>query len=360
MKHRVVFLHTEWAGYFGACTAALAAHPEVESVHVIHWESNPDAPFEWPAGGAVHRSLKSGLQQPLLQVLDQIAPTALFVSGWVDRDYLAAARRWRPHIPVVLCMDNRWTGSWRQRAAAATAPFTLHRHFDRIWVPGTPQMPFAARLGFPSNRRAIGLYCADNKPFDAAYQRRKSRLHSLRPTLVFAGRYVPVKGIDALQRAFAVLAPEFPEWELHCVGTGPLAAKQLYHPQITHHGFLQPSAFADLLRDAAVFVLPSREEPWGVVLHEMALAGLPLAATPVVGSASRYLTPGLNGTFLDPNNLSDSLRSLLQVPLEVRAQQSEASRAIGLTYTPAVWAETLLNFLQGETPESVNSQESKK
>ncbi len=346
MKHRVVFLHTEWAGYFGACTAALAAHPEVESVHVIHWDSNPDAPFELPSGGAAHRWLKSSLQQPLLQVLDQIAPTALLVSGWIDRDYLAAARRWRPHIPVVLCMDNRWTGSLKQRAAAAVAPFTLHRYFDRIWVPGTPQLPYASRLGFPSNRRAVGLYCADNVPFDAAYLTRKPHLNALRPVLVYAGRYVPVKGIDALQHAFAALAPEFQEWELHCVGTGPLAATQLEHPQITHHGFLQPSAFADLLRDAAVFVLPSREEPWGVVLHEMALAGLPLATTPVVGAASKFLEPGLNGTLLDPNNLEGSLRSLLEVPLELRGQQSEASRAIGSSYTPSVWAETLLNFVR--------------
>jgi len=346
MKHRVVFLHTEWAGYFGACTAALAAHPEVESVHVIHWDSNPEAPFEWPSGGAVQRRLKSGLAQPLLQLLDQIAPTALLVSGWIDRDYLAAARRWRPHIPVVLCMDNRWTGSWRQRLAAAVAPFTLHRHFDRIWVPGTPQLPYAARLGFPPHRRAVGLYCADNAPFDAAYRLRKPHLQALRPVLVFAGRYVPAKGIDALQHAFAALAPEFPEWELRCVGTGPLAATQLDHPQITHHGFLQPSDFATVLRDAAVFVLPSREEPWGVVLHEMALAGLPLAATPAVGSASHFLSSGLNGTLLDLHDLHSSLRSLLEVPLSVRAQQSEASRTIGLTYTPDVWAETLLNFVR--------------
>lgn len=346
MKHRIVFLHAEWAGYLGACTAALAAHPDVESVHVIHWDAHPDAPFELPATGPVVRLLKSDLGLPGIErVLDQISPTALLVSGWIDRQYLAAARAWRPHIPVVLCMDNHWRGTWKQRLAATVAPHTLHRFFDRIWVPGAPQMPYAVRLGFPENRRSIGLYCADPEPFHAAYERRRSHLGRLRPALVFAGRYHPSKGIDTLQREFAALSSAFPQWELHAIGTGPLAAARLAHPQITHHGFLQPAELPDVLCDAAVFILPSVREPWGVVLHEMALAGLPLAATPAVGSASAFLRAGVNGTVLDPNQLAASLRSLLETPLAVRAEQSEASRRIGLTYTPPVWCETLLQLV---------------
>ena len=38
-------------------------------------------------------------------------------------------------------------------------------------------------------------------------------------------------------------------------------------------------------RDADVFVLPSRSEPWGMVLNEAAAAGLPLVATEESGAA---------------------------------------------------------------------------
>ena len=183
MKHRIVFLHAEWAGYLGACTAALAAHPDVESVHVIHWDAHPDAPFELPATGPVVRLLKSDLGLPGIErVLDQISPTALLVSGWIDRQYLAAARAWRPHIPVVLCMDNRWRGTWKQRLAATVAPHTLHRFFDRIWVPGAPQMPYAVRLGFPENRHRYFRCGSCTVSAPAPSQRRNSNTPRSRTT----------------------------------------------------------------------------------------------------------------------------------------------------------------------------------
>jgi glycosyltransferase involved in cell wall biosynthesis len=345
--HRIVFLHSEWSSYFGACTAALAAHPEVASVHVIHWEPSAEAPFSPPeVAGVVHHRKSTLPRQALEHLLTGIQPTALVVSGWMEGDYLAVARHWRKTIPVILCMDNRWRGTVRQHIAARTAPIHLRRSFDRIWIPGTPQLEFAERLGFPQQRIAMGLYCADSHVFSGAAATRMNPDFLPKPRLVYIGRYAPEKGIAELQDAFASVADAFPDWQLHCIGTGALWATRNQHSRTFHHGFLQQDAIHRVIRDAAVFVMPSVTEPWGVVLHEMACAGLPLSATPDVGASAAFLEPGINGTFLDRHNLAHELAQVMQVSLTERAAQGRASHRIGMSYTPALWTLRLLDLIQ--------------
>jgi len=46
---------------------------------------------------------------------------------------------------------------------------------------------------------------------------------------------------------------------------------------------------------AGAFILPSRYEPWGVVVHEFACAGLPLILSEKVGARPQFLIDGANG-----------------------------------------------------------------
>ena len=175
-------------------------------------------------------------------------------------------------------VDLRQLVDWLPEAAprGLDFPFYIRRHFNRVWVPGEPQLPFARKLGFSDEHTATGFYCADPEPFLKVWEARKNRDPAKK--LLYIGRYLPVKGVQELWSAFASLSDDFPEWELHCIGTGDLWDERMIHPKIVHHGFLQPHELTPHLIDAAAFVMPSKKEPWGVVLHEMAIAGLPLLA----------------------------------------------------------------------------------
>ena len=59
--------------------------------------------------------------------------------------------------------------------------------------------------------------------------------------------------------------------------------------------------------------MPSKFEPWGVVVHEFAAAGLPLLLTYSVGAASTFLIPGYNGYILKNNNIKDLTSILIKV-----------------------------------------------
>lgn len=44
----------------------------------------------------------------------------------------------------------------------------------------------------------------------------------------------------------------------------------------------------NLMKQCGVFILPSRIEPWGVVVHEFSAAGFPLLLSDQVGSAESF------------------------------------------------------------------------
>jgi glycosyltransferase involved in cell wall biosynthesis len=343
-KHRIVFLYSELAGYFLACAEALGNHPGIASVDIVHWPLNPEAPFQFSSTPqyTLHPK-KNSNRGELKQLLAQINPTAIVCSGWMDSDYNAMAKAYCRQIPVVLTLDNWWTGSLKQWLAVLTSPFFIHRHFNRAWVPGAPQQHFAEKLGFQDQKLATGFYCADPGPFEKIHEIRKNRQPSKK--LLYIGRYLDVKGIQELWSAFERLSDDFPEWELHCIGTGDLWDKRTIHPKIVHHGFKQPDELAAHLEDAACFVMPSKKEPWGVVLHEMAIAGLPLLVSGQVGAAMRFLEYGKNGFSFDINGLESALRSFLSLPSSKPLEMGEHSNLLGAKDHLNVWRETLSKLI---------------
>lgn len=343
--HRILFLYSELAGYFLACAKELGNHRGVDSVDIVHWPIHPEAPFQFESTDQYTLHLKANFnRQELMSFTEQIQPTAIVCSGWMDTDYNAIAKNWCGKIPVVLTLDNWWTGSLKQWLAVVTSPFFIKRRFTKAWVPGKPQRPFAKRLGFRGMNLATGSYCADPEPFLKVWESRKLRAPSKK--ILYVGRYLEFKGIRELWAAFAELSSDFPRWELHCIGTGELWDERVIHPKIFHHGFKQPDELAPFLVDAACFVMPSKKEPWGVVLHEMAIAGLPLLASNHVGAATTFLHPGENGEIFELQNFTQVLRSFVSEDEANQLAMGRVSHEVGRDWTPLNWVHTLVELLQ--------------
>jgi hypothetical protein len=174
-RHRIVFLYSELAGYFLACAEALGNHPGIASVDIVHWPLNPEAPFQFSSTPQYTLHPKKNFNRgELKQFLAQINPTAIVCSGWMDADYNAMAKAYCKRIPVVLTLDNWWTGSLKQWLAVLTSPFFIRRHFNRAWVPGAPQKPL------PRNSVSVGKTCnwillCRPRPFEKIHEIRKNR-----------------------------------------------------------------------------------------------------------------------------------------------------------------------------------------
>ena len=99
---------------------------------------------------------------------------------------------------------------------------------------------------------------------------------------------------------------------------------------------------------AGVFVLPSKFEPWGVVVHEFAAAGFPLLLSKAVGASSHFLESGKNGMEFDISDLDAfkaSFSYFMRLSNGELSQMSERSHDRGQSISPQKWVDTLRPLL---------------
>ena len=138
------------------------------------------------------------------------------------------------------------------------------------------------------------------------------------------------------------------DWDLLLVGNGPIKAQIPNDAKIRVLDFLPPDRLAEEIRHAGVFILPSIAEPWGVVLHEFAAAGMPLIASHDVGSARRFLIKGYNGFLFshqEAGYLKAQLKKMVQKTDEELLLMGARSHQLGQQVTPELFAATVLSIL---------------
>lgn len=156
------------------------------------------------------------------------------------------------------------------------------------------------------------------------------------------GRLVPIKGYDLLLRAWALVAPNAPDWKLRIVGEG--AEMERLCAQARELGVDQSVEFVgasrnveEHYRNAAIFCLSSRFEGFGMVLVEALSFGLPVVsfdceagpAEVLEGSGGRMVAP------LDVDGLAENLLLFIHNPGERSEVQALSLRKAAL-YQPLV------------------------
>ena len=343
---RVLVLWQGMSGYFDACLRRLAATDGVE-ISLVYEAATSAAPFDaqnfaWLRGAYEWRGAPSA--QRLAEITESFAPDVILVSSWHIRPYRRIIAR-RPDAVRVLCMDNQWLERPKQWLGRVGSHWYVQRLFDAVFLPGDRQALFARHLGFTQNRILRGLYCAD----DQKYSRVRTPVGDRPPSFLFVGRLVEEKGLDTLLIGYADYrrcnsAP----WDLHIAGTGPLLETCQGAPGVTMHGFVQPADLPALLEQARCFVLPSRFEPWGVVIHEATLAGLAVIASDAVGAVAHLVQDGFNGYVVPPGSPAAVAAAMSRVAaLDDSALSlfSGGSRALANQFTTARWSSYLLEGL---------------
>ncbi len=347
---RLAVLYSHPGSYTRACLSELKLAYDWE-ILAIHYLKSTEAPFaEEPLQGIAECVARSKFSRPQ-EIVDRICSFGadiVLMSGWMDKGYLAAARLLkRQGIPVVAGSDTQFTGSLRQWLAARAAPWYLHPAIDVLWVTGERQRQLAWRLGYRGDRCWTGMYGCDHERFAAAGAYAGER----EPCFLYVGRYVEAKGLDILLEAYAGYRKKTSRpWKLLCAGAGPLKGLLHGQPGVEDLGFVQPEELPPLMARCGAFVLPSRKEPWGVVVQEAAAAGLPVICSDAVGAAVHLVQDHHNGfTFANgaAAELAERLAKISAMSAERRAAMAEAGRELARQYTPGRWARTLVEGYAG-------------
>lgn len=350
MENRTVLvLYTELAGYTIACLNSAASSGL--NLHVVHWPINSEAPFQLNADDSIRFYNRKNYDHPALKdLMSDIAPELVIVSGWIDKGYVKSLAPYSKIIPVVLVLDNPWKGTFRQWLGVIYARFFLSKTFTHCWVPGKLQKAFARNLGFPENKIEEGLYSADVDHFSRLYyMSRQQKSQNFPKRFLFVGRYLDFKGINELWTAFIEFRKETSsEWELWCVGAGEGFNSRVESEGICHLGFLQPHEMESIIEQCGVFILPSRKEPWGVVVHEFAAAGFPLICSTAVGASEAFLVPEENGFLHEPESVAGIKEAMKITASKSSSELTEMGRKsheLAQKISPALWTQRLLNFL---------------
>jgi glycosyltransferase involved in cell wall biosynthesis len=190
--------------------------------------------------------------------------------------------------------------------------------------------------GFDPGKVYSMPYAVDNARFragaEAAAANRAAFLASIglpadRPRILFSGKLTPIKAPDVLLEAFARLRQ--PQASLCLVGDGPLRGQLEARvrelglgAKVCFAGFRNQRELPAFYDAADVFVLPSRQEPWGLVVNEAMNAGRAIIVSDKVGSGPDLVHPGENGAIVptgDADALAAALADVLASPARSEA-----------------------------------------
>lgn len=121
---------------------------------------------------------------------------------------------------------------------------------------------------------------------------------------ISVGRYALQKGIDLQLAAIELFNQKYKSnnTEFHFAGSGELENiiedYRARNSNIINHGFLKYEDLPKLYASNDIYLLCSREEPFGLVLIEAWASGLPILATKVEGPKD-MLKQGINGWFIE-------------------------------------------------------------
>jgi len=219
--------------------------------------------------------------------------------------------------------------------------WALHHLIDGVLVSGTLNREYWTEYFGSRVPQFLLPYAVDNEWFQARCAEAAATRHMLlaelnlessRPVILFASKLQTRKHCNDLIAAYAKMAVDGndPHPYLVIVGDGEeraaleAQAKATGMMSIRFCGFRNQSELPRFFDLATVFVLPSRHEPWGLIVNEVMNAAKPIIVTDDVGCQPDLVREGLEGCVYPARDV-DALHAALVRVLEV----PDAANAMG-------------------------------
>lgn len=272
----------------------------------------------------------------------------IYICNRREKKYLKLAKYARKNSTLIFGQsDEQLQNTSRQFIKKIFSYFLYRQYFDFMCVPGYYQYEFMRYLGFKKNQIFIGAYTANITIFNQFYLDNHCKNFYKTKTLLFLGRLEEEKGLKLLVQTLKKLQSHF-DFKLKVIGNG--SQKDLIKDIdfVEYYSFMDQGDLVNQLKEVDFFVLPSNYEPWGVVIHEMTAAGLPIICSDSCGARSAFVFNNYNG-FIFKNNCEISLKFCLESAFNISSERlsefKKRSFELSRFITPQLWSETINSFL---------------
>lgn len=355
---KLTILWSNLADYTAAFFRSLALDQGV-TIQLVFMPANESAPYEGFDLGFCFESLEYSSMRfdEIAKRIRLFAPEIVLMVSWNYTSYMRLCGELRKGgVYVVSATDNQLRHTLKQIGGMLISRWYLKPCIDNFLVPGDRQARFMKMLGYP-------------EPLEGHYAANIERFREMPPILdrpkafLFLGRLVGVKGINALIKGFEYYCSQTVDpWRMVIGGVGPLKDLIDTNPMIDYIGFVQPFGLADFMKMGRCFILPSLFEPWGVVIHEAAAAGLPIICSNECGACAQFVRDGLNGYIIEPRpgSLKSAMERISHLPPADLEGMSEVSGTLGGMWSPKQLAKYFVDAMrhrvQNMSPDSRRRQ----
>ncbi len=279
----------------------------------------------------------------LVKELKQFAPELMVINGYVGSVQEKAIRYCkRNKIPYAIESDTPLRIPSNPLKAVIKNYLLNHRLNNKLcygFAGGTPQKENFLHYGISEDRCFIMPMSVSEKRFEKEVNKLPAKEELKRDNnlvgksvFLYAGRLAEEKNVKLLLKAFKKI--ESKDTALLILGAGAENADLIdfvSRNQMENVYFKGHVIFPEIVKYykmADCFVLPSKAEPWGLVVNEAMSVGLPVILSSAVGCAKDLLKDNKNGFFFESENEEDLVKCFKSAMAADLHQMGEESKRI--------------------------------
>lgn len=298
----------------------------------------------------------------LLRQAKAYRPDVINLTGYYDPAQLLLLL-WAKINGIRVVMQNESTAADQQRGGwKEQFKRWIFSRCDGFFCFGSQAANYVIQLGVSPTKILLRKNAVDNNALRSVYEQtlpsrtQKQQTLGLRPNnFVFVGRLIEAKNLPMLLHSFAEAAKQSKngaDWGVILLGDGVEKSnliQQINTLALADQVILLPGRpwfrVPEVLALANVLVLPSRSEPWGLVVNEAMACGLPVLVSDRCGCAVDLVQNGQNGFIFDPDQPAQLIHHLVQfMDNSVDANQmGQAAKQFIAPYAPDMVAREMLD-----------------
>lgn len=290
-------------------------------------------------GGYSNESLRIPITKNLYKIIRDVKADLVIAEGFFQWTPKAVRYCFLHKIPLFIAYERtkhterncpRWRWAYRQFIDRFTAGYLCNGKLTKEYL---------MSIGVSESKCHIGGMSADSISLvdcvnSMTENEKKRLLNSLGIktngiTYLYVGRMIELKGVIHLMKAWIKHKVEYPDDNLLLVGSGnkydEFVAEFGSENSIHLVGSIKYDEMYKYYAIADVFIIPTLEDNWSLVVPEAMACGLPIACSIYNGCYPELCREGENGVLFDPLDESSLLKALStfhQVDLKAYGQRS--------------------------------------
>lgn len=278
-----------------------------------------------PISNLKRNGIRLPYQPDLINKIKESEPDIILSDGFFQWTYAALwLRKWKK-IPHVMCYEGTKHTERNAGWLRTTYRKISSKWIDYIMCNGALSAEYLKSIGYPENKLGMGNMTADSKKLsedlagfsDNQKQFLKQQLKLNKYVFIFIGRLVKLKGVELLIDAWLTFNKDQINSSLLIIGDGDefmelknkVANEGCENIQFT--GTIDYDTIYQYLALANIFIIPTLQDNWSLVVPEAMSCGLPIICSKYNGCWPE-LVQKENGWVFDPLDKFDFVKTLNQ------------------------------------------------